>query len=280
MMETNDSLLPDRNAEPVWPFDLIVDGIYYKHIRGTNQVTVTSSDNNRFEYRGDFNIPRKVTYREREYQVTGIGEYAFSYSAIFFIEIPDCITGIGEDAFHSCSGLATISIPESVKSIGNRAFFGCNGLKSIVLPKSVTTVGIAPFYNCSRLESIVVAVENPAYMDIDGVLFTKDKTTLLAYPPGKKGSYAIPEGVTTIASHAFKSCIYLTSIIIPKNVSIIGRSAFEDCESLAEIRIDAPVPPTCGKEAFDHIFKTSKLIMPEGSEKAYREAAEWKNFFN
>jgi hypothetical protein len=174
MMKTNDSLLPGRDTMPVWPFDLIADGIYYKHVRGTNQLTVTSSGNNRFEYRGDFIIPRKVTYREREYQVTGIGEDAFSYSAIFFIEIPDCITSIGADAFRACTGL--------------------------------------------------------------------------------------------------------TSITIPKNVSSIGQFAFFDCSSLKEIRVEAPVPPICEEKVFEYVPKTCKLIVPENSKKAYREAAEWKDF--
>ena len=273
-METNESFV----SKPLWPFDLEVDGIYYKYLRGTNEITVTSSAFDRYEYRGDFIIPRKVTYREREYRVTGIGENAFYYSAIFSIEIPETITNIGEDAFHGCTGLVSISIPNSIKSIGDVAFSFCSLLKTIVLPESVTDIGKALFRHCSRLESITVAPGNPSYTDIDGVLFSKDKTTLIACPPGKKGSYSIPEEVTAIADCAFWTCFKLTNITIPQGVSSIGRSAFKECESLTEIRINAVVPPVCGKDAFRDVPKDCKLIVPESIKNAYREVAEWKNF--
>ncbi|MCL1932791.1 MAG: leucine-rich repeat domain-containing protein [Candidatus Azobacteroides sp.] len=274
-METNDSFA----ERPLWPFDLEADGIYYRHVKGTDEITVTSSPYDRCEYHEDFIIPRKVTYREREYRVTGIGKNAFGYSAVFSVEIPETVTAIGEDAFYCCTGLESISIPAGVKSIGDKAFSSCSLLKTIVLPESITEIGEALFRYCDRLESITAVPGNPIYTDIDGILFSKDKTMLIACPPGKKGSYSIPGEVTAIANSAFRTCSKLTSITIPAGVKSIGRYAFGECESLMEIRADAPVPPVCGKNAFKDIPKDCKLIVPESSKKSYREAAEWKNLY-
>ena len=248
-METNNSL----TSRSEWPYDLEVDGIYYKHLQGTDEIMVTSSAG--YAYRGDFNIPRKVTYREREYKTTGIGEGAFYSSVIYSLEIPNTVTDIEADAFRDCRNLEIISIPQSVRKMGESLFL-----------------------NCHQLESITVESENSFYMDIDGVLFTKDKKTLIAYPPGRKGAYSIPEGVTAIANYAFWNCLNLVNITIPDSILSIGHKAFNSCESLMEIRIDAPLPPTCGKNVFRYIPQECKLIVPESSKNAYRETDGWKDF--
>ena len=76
------------------------------------------------------------------------------------------------------------------------------------------------------LDSIVVASGNSSYSDIAGVLFTKDKKTLIAYPPGRKGSYSISECVAAIANHAFRACLKLTTIMLPASVLSIGWKDF------------------------------------------------------
>ena len=73
---------------------------------------------------------------------------------------------------------------------------------------------------------------NAYYSSVDGVLFNKSKTVLVQYPAGKGGSYAIPTGVTSIASSAFGNCTGLTSVAIPSSVTSIGSFAFYCCTAL------------------------------------------------
>ncbi len=71
-----------------------------------------------------------------------------------------------------------------------------------------------------------------------------------------------------------------TKITIPYCVKEIGDEAFSGCTKVTQITCDAAVPPTCGYDAFYGIDKsTCKLIVPEESIDAYKEADGWKDFF-
>ena len=58
-------------------------------------------------------------------------------------------------------------------------------------------------------------------------------------------------------------------------------SAFENCTSITQISSEAVVPPTCGINALNDINKSKfKLIVPENSLAAYKQADQWKEFLS
>ncbi len=148
------------------------------------------------------------------------------------VTIGSGVTSIGRNAFSDCTSLTSVTIPDSVTSIGDRAFCDCTSLTSVTIPDSVTSIGDRAFYNCTILTSIEVSENNAAYSSQDGVLFNKDKTTLIQYPGGKSGAYTIPDSVTSIGSYAFYYCRSLTSVTIPDSVTSIGYGAFSNCNML------------------------------------------------
>jgi len=149
------------------------------------------------------------------------------------------VTTIGSNAFRGCTSLASVTIPDSVISIGIAAFYGCTSLASATIGSGVTSTGdINPFPECTSLAVITVVAGNIAYTTENGVLYTKEKTTLVAYPAGKTGaSFTIPNTVTSIGSAAFYVCTSLTSVTIPNSVTSIGSSAFYNCTSLTSVTI-------------------------------------------
>ena len=171
--------------------------------------------------------------------VTSIGADAFSYCrSLTSVTIPDSVTSIGDDAFSNCKSLTSVTIPDSVTSIGKWAFSECKSLTSVTIPDSVTSIGDAAFASCTSLTGIWVAEGNSHYAnDASGVLFNKDKTTLVQCPGAFSGSYAIPNSVTSIVGYAFDGCASLTSVTIPDGVTSIGRYAFHDCRSLTSVTI-------------------------------------------
>ena len=146
-------------------------------------------------------------------------------SQITSVSIPNTVYAIGKFAFSWCNKMTSIEIPDSVTSIGYQAFSYCGSLKTIYIPKSAGLDSHA-LWNCYSLENIYVDENHGGLASIDGNLFSKDGKRLVQYAIGKKDtSYSIPNGVTSIANHAFCSS-KLEEIIIPSSVISIEKYAF------------------------------------------------------
>ncbi len=195
--------------------------------------------------------------------LTSIGEQAFgNCTGLTSITIPSGFISIGDYAFWNCTGLTSITIQNGVTSIGTGAFWNCTGLTSITIPSSVTSIGVNVFYNCTGLTDITVDSNNSSFCSESGVLFNKDKTTLIYYPLGKNdSSYTIPDGVTVIEQYAFYCNSKLTSVTIPSGVTSIGEMAFRECSGLTSVTIPSGVT-SIGEMAFRECSGLTSVIVP------------------
>ena len=206
---------------------------------------------------------------------------------------------IASRAFANCTDLTRVTIPDSVISIGGSAFYGCSSLSAILIPAGVNNIGSDAFTNCTVLNAINVVTANQVYSSIDGVLFNKSKTELIAYPAGKGTIYSIPSGttsigydafnyckgltdvtipnsVTSISSYAFCGCSSLTSITIPNSVTSIGYRAFEDCSHLASIDIPDSVT-SIGYRAFEQCTGLKSVTIGNGFKGEIGDIFQFKN---
>ena len=201
--------------------------------------------------------------------------------------IPESVTNIGRYAFDSCVSLTNVTIPNNMDTIGNYAFNDCANLTDIIIPDSVTLIGSFAFEGCTSLTEIKVATKNANYVSINGVLYNKNKTTLMCYPAGKKDknysildsvteidrcafkgctslcAVTIPNGVTCINIETFMNCTCLTSITIPSSVTSIGGNAFEGCTSLTSITVPDSVT-SIGDSAFYGCSSLTSITIPNG----------------
>jgi len=195
--------------------------------------------------------------------VTSTGECTFSDCvSLTSVAIPDSVTCIDNGAFYGCRSLTSVTIPDGVTSIGRSAFSWCTSLTSVTIPDSVTSIGSGAFSNCAALTGIWVTEGNSHYSsDASGVLFSKDKTTLVQCP-GAFAACTIPDSVTSIVGYAFDGCTSLTSVTIPDSVTSIGGRAFDGCTSLTSVTIPDSVT-SIGKGAFYDCTSLTSVTIPD-----------------
>lgn len=187
--------------------------------------------------------------------VTSIDTFAFqSCEKLESVTLPDSLVKIGNTAFSGCRKLNNVALPEDLKKIGFYAFACCESLDEITIPDGIISIGEGAFYACISLPGISVGENNEYYTEDEGILFDKDKESIIQYPAGKNDEeYIIPgneddfpiagytmraksstseKPITSIAPFAFAGAEKLKSLTIPNSVTVIGKNAFMDCKNL------------------------------------------------
>jgi hypothetical protein len=162
------------------------------------------------------------------------------------VSVPDTINGlpvtrIGGWAFQFTHNLEALTIPNTVTKIDDWAFGGCEKLKVVSIPESVAEIGDMAFVRGTSLLTIDVDPLNQFFSSEDGVLFNKDKTSLIQFPAGRSGSYTVPGTVTNVSNFSFQHCNGLTSVTLGNNVSSIGKDVFYFCGNLLTVVVPASV---------------------------------------
>ncbi|MDE5989322.1 MAG: leucine-rich repeat protein [Duncaniella sp.] len=209
---------------------------------------------------GDVIIPDTVYTSGKQYIVDAIYGEAFTGSSITSISLPKTLNYIYQRAFSRCNSLTSVVIPDSVIGIGLSAFTHCSKLESVKIGKSVSLIEEA-FYGCSALEEFIIDEDNPNFICVDDIVYSKDMSSVNMCLPSKKGEIALPNSVQTIGSHAFFGCSGLTSITIPNSVQTIGGTAFFGCSGLTSITIPSGVT-TIGEYAFCGCSSLTSITIP------------------
>lgn len=216
--------------------------------------------------------------------ITKISAGAFANTALKKIVIPGNVKELKEWTLSGCV-VEKVIISEGVTKIGSESFWDiiCD---TIEIPASVTLIENFAFA-FSTVSNIKGSSENQYYKDIDGVLFTRDGTTLVRYPSAKSGieytipdsvtqirngafSYNkniqkvfIPQSVTSIGAFAFNRCENLEFVNIPENIKILEECTFQLCKSLKSIYIPDSVE-VIGRYAFNECVSLSDVTLPNG----------------
>lgn len=179
--------------------------------------------------------------------------------------IPYGVTEIGLMAFCGCKNITSVVIPNSVTRVNSFAFSFCTSLTSIKIPKGVFDIDIWAFTK-SGIKEIKVDEDNPYYCDIDGLLYSKDKSELLYVPNNSvEGHFIIPDCVNEIGERAFEDCKSLSSIELHDNISSIGRYAFRGFSSLTSIKLPCWLK-AIGESAFEECTNLFWIVIPESVE--------------
>lgn len=215
------------------------------------EIYATDSDAE-YEVENDFTFVSLSVYeKQKEYEAldrkfSGFYEYAvvdgegmitICNDVADVVEVPAeidgvKITSIYYGAFLSCSS-KNIVLPDTVTKIDENVF--PEHLEHLTISGNCTEIaGEEPFLMLPYLQSITVTEGDGAYSSLDGVLYNKDKSCLIAYPAMKLGEeFTTPESVKEIAKSGFNYNINLKKVKLTA-VETIGEYAFEGCTALEE----------------------------------------------
>ncbi|MDE6628117.1 MAG: leucine-rich repeat domain-containing protein [Muribaculaceae bacterium] len=182
-------------------------------------------------------------------------------TALTTVNIPSGITAIGEGTFYECTALTSVTLPENLTTIGKEAFWG-SGLTSIQIPANVQEIGGAAFSG-TKIDKFDVASGSEYFTTVDDILYTADKSLLVAVPPvfaptsvtvdpACRGiSYGAfdKSNVTTVTLNeglrAIDECAFvqskLSSITFPESVVFIGEQAFAGTQ-LTDVTLPKNLP--------------------------------------
>ena len=207
--------------------------------------------------------------------------------SLISVEIGECVTTIGQNAFNDSESLTSVTIPNNVTTIGRNAFLYCdslpttnniryadtyvvkatdNTLATYTLKSGTRFIGSSAFYGCTSLTSITIP--NSVILISNGAFSGCTSLT----------SLTIPNSVTHIDASAFRSCTSLGSITIPESVVYIGSYAFYGCTGLESITCLATTPPTLDGTSVFGSTNNCPIYVPSQSVNAYKAAEGWSSF--
>lgn len=115
----------------------------------------------------------------------------------------------------------------------------CRALERIVLPDSLITISENLSNSNESFSEFVVSEGNPYFEAIDGVLFDKSGTMLLAFPACKGERYDIPAGVRSIREGAFGYNEHLKYLAIPEGITQLKQGTLWGLTALEDIALPA-----------------------------------------
>ena len=174
--------------------------------------------------------------------LTEIPAYAFGASGLLSVSVPDGVEYIDDNAFRDCRSLQTVEFGSAEGLQIHANVFYNTGITTLSLPANLEYIGEYAFVGLENLTAFAVSADNPYYTAIDGVLYNKDGSKLIAMPAGRTGGFTVPKEVETIGFGAFENTS-LSEIGFEEGINLLtlGYRAFYNAENLTRISVPASV---------------------------------------
>ncbi len=223
---------------------------------------------------------------ENNSRLTVISYAAFYGCPLTSVNFPDSLMNIGDSAFFKCSlssisfgegsslqiigaeafryaPLATVAFPANIRTIGDYAFADTAIAGSVTIPASLESLDGGAFGACHALTEIKVESGNKIYADIDGVVYTKDDKTAVAYPAGNPAeNYTVLDGTQKIGIAAFYGSWNLRGVTVPAGVDEFYEYAFFDCEKVCGYSLPDTLE-TVGPYSMAKNYSLSSVSLPD-----------------
>lgn len=147
-------------------------------------------------------------------------------------------------------------------------------LEVLNIGKNIEKIDPWALTNCPVLKSINVSEDNEYFTSVDGVLYSKDMTKLIAYPNGKTalttdkdgkvtggGTIKLPDTVKVIGENAFYMCSNLYSIEFNEGLEKVENKAFLKCTNLSALEFPETLTEI-GVDSFSYCDSLTHLEIP------------------
>lgn len=191
--------------------------------------------------------------------------------------------GVALYRYRGGSRLSAFTVPDEhngkkVVEIQDFAIANNEYLRTLVIGKHIETIGEWGIVNCTNLQTILVDEDNAHFATADGLLYTKDRTEVVACANGrtpiekdKDGNItrgitvSLPPTVKVVRNNAFYLCGNLWTVTFNEGLESIGNKAFMKCENLQNVRFPATLK-TIGIDAFSYCDAFTQVTIPPGVE--------------
>jgi len=173
-------------------------------------------------------------------QVNELGNQAiYRNEQLTTLVLPNNLQEIGKQSIANNPNLAGLSIPNSVTEIGDEAFINNESLQQIQLPSALYSIDGNVFLGSSSLIAIQIDGSNGYFSTLDGVLYDKQKDSLIVYPEGKQTvNFTVPASVDYVGKHSFANNTYIQTLNL-NQTKVIYEEAFLNATSLSNISAPA-----------------------------------------
>lgn len=226
---------------------------------------------------------------ELPHTVERIGDYAFAWSTLEYIYIPDSVKYIGAGAFLGCDRIEEVTLPRDLEVVRDSCFSDCTSLADIAIPRSVREIENAAFLGCPSIEvvnyegtrlnwiAVKVAGNNPSL--IDKMVFEvsdiyadieDDESDFESKQAADTGAdmliYEVyDEYVAVVGCDKSVTEIRMPSHYQGKPITRIDTEAFAGCENLRLIVIGTEVG-WIRPSAFRSCYALKTVVLPYGIE--------------
>lgn len=163
--------------------------------------------------------------------------------------------------YYPAAGKKIINIPNTVKEINEYAFLCSIYQEKLNIPSETVTIPYGIFKFLSGLSFIDVDVNSACFTSIDGVLYDKSVSELIACPR-LKDEITILDGIQTISPFAFYSCQNLRVINMPNSITMLGEAGFWGCNSLTDINFSDNIT-FIDDNAFWECTSLTSMLLPK-----------------
>lgn len=152
---------------------------------------------------------------------------------------------------YPCGKRGAYTIPADVVSINRFAFDGSVGLTSITIHDS-EMITEAVFNQCPNLKEINIDESDKNMTSVDGVLYSKDRSSVVKCPEGRTGTLVLQSNTDNFGNDAFYRTLLDTIVVTGGDVISIGSLTFSECNP--DLKFDS------GREGFElEVFSNEEM---------------------